>query len=178
MLMEIGRTMEGRTELTLRDIAILLDGVEVPDTTARRLAPFLREDPRLEEEAAELELMAQDAGIGAKQPERFTTAYGNDRDFRRLLTALEWDRPDQVLDPEEGFSVDELLRIAEARLARSPNPLLAEVQQKLEHAASVQRAVEKLMEVFVQELLRLPGHQAEASMAEMERRYRDRTTSE
>ncbi len=170
--------MSNPNALTLRDIAILLDGVEVPDATAERLAPFLRQDPRLAHEIAELKLMAQEAGIGAEQRERFTTAYDNDQDFRRLLTAPEWDRPDQVLDPEEGFSVDELLRIAEARLARSPNPLLREVQQKLERAASVQRAVEKLMEVFVQELLRLPGHQAEASMAEMERRYRDRTSSE
>ncbi len=35
-----------KTELTLKDIAILLDGVEVPDATAKRLAPFLRQDPR------------------------------------------------------------------------------------------------------------------------------------
>ncbi len=166
--------MGRRTELTLKDIAILLDGVEVPDATAKRLAPFLRQDPRLEEEGAELEQMVQDAGISAEQPERFTTALTNDRDFRKLLTAPEWERPDEVLDPEAGFSAHELLRIAQARLARSPNPLLGEVKQKLERAVTLERAVEKLMDVFVQELLRLPGAQAKASMAEMERRYRDR----
>ncbi len=166
--------MEERTELTFRDIAILLDGVEVPDATAMRLAPFLRQDPRLRQEVAELEQMVQDASISAEQPERFTTALTNDRDFRRLLTAPEWERPDEVLDPEAGFSVDELLSIAQARLGRSPNPHLREVKQRLERAVVARRAVEKLMEVFVQELLRLPGAQAQASIAEMERRYRDR----
>lgn len=169
--------MTGEMKLTLKDIAILLDGAEVPDATARRLAPFLRQDSRLATEIAELEQMAEDAGISTGEPERFTTAYGNDRDFRKLLTALEWERPDEVLDPEVGFSADELLCIAQARLARSPNPLLTNVQKKLELAVSVQQAVERLMDVFVQELLHLPGTDALASIAEMGRRYRDRMTA-
>ncbi len=166
--------MEGRTGLTLEDIAILLDGVEVPDGTARRLAPFLRQDPRLADEIAELKQMAQDAGIRAEQPERFTTAYDNDRDFRKLLTAPEWERPDEVLDPDVGFDIDELLRIAEARLARSPNPLLGEVKQKLERAAAERQAVDRMVEGFLEGLLRLPAKQAEALIAETERRYLDR----
>ncbi len=173
-LMEIGRRMEGRTGLTLKEIAILLDGVEVPDGTARRLAPFLRQDPRLADEIAELEQMAQDAGIRAEQPERFTTAHDNDRDFRKLLTAPEWERPDEVLDPDVGFDIDELLRIAEARLARSPNPLLGEVKQKLERAAAERQAVDRMVERFLEGLLRLPAKQAEALIAETERRYLDR----
>ncbi len=166
-----------KTELTIRDVALLLDGVEVPDGTAARLAPFLRDDPRLEDEIAELEQMAQDAGIGAQQPERFTTAYDNDRDFRRLLAAPEWERPDEVLDPDVGFDVGELLQIAAARSARSPNPLLAEVRGKLERAAAEKKAIEQLVGGFLEGLLRLPGRQAETLIAEAERRYRDRTSS-
>ncbi len=169
--------MNGEMELTLKDVAILLDGVEVPDATAARFAPFLREDPRLEDEIAELQLMAQDAGIHPRQPERFTTAYDNDRDFRRLLTAAAWERPDEILDPDEGFSVSELLRIAKARFSRSPNPLLEEVQGKLERAAAERRAVEQLVEGFLEGLLRLPGKQAEALIAETERRYRDQAAA-
>ncbi len=161
-----------RSELTLKDIAILLDGVEIPDGTTGRLAPFLRDDPRLKDEIAELELLAQDAGIDSKQPERFTSGYDNDQDFRRLLTAKVWDRPDEILDPDVGFDVGELLPIAEARLARSPNPLLTEVHKKLERAAVEKRAVEKLMEGFLAGLKRLPEKQAKAWIAETERRFR------
>ncbi len=118
--------------LTLKDVAVLLDGVEVPDGTAARLAPFLRNDPRLAEEIAELELMAQDAGIGRNQPERFTSAYDNDRDFRKLLTAPEWERPEEVLDADKGFDVEELLSIARARLERSAGGLVGEGRSKLE----------------------------------------------
>ncbi len=172
------RGVQMKTELTLRDVAVLLDGVEVPDATAARLAPFLRNDPRLEEEVTELEMMAQDAGISAEQPERFTTAYDNGRDLQRLLAVPEWDRPDQVLDAEAGFSIGELLSIAEAQLARSPDPLLGEVKKKLELAAAERRAVEQLVEGFLEGLLRLPGKQAEALIAETERRYREHTSSD
>ncbi len=165
-----------KTDLTLRDVAVLLDGVEVPDATAARLAPFLREDSRVEDEIAELEQMVQDAGISTQQPERFTTAYDNDRDFRKLLTATGWERPEEILDPDVGFSISELLRIAEARLARSPNALLAEVKDKLQRAEADRRTVEDLVEGFLKALLRMPAKQAEASIAEAERRYRDRTS--
>lgn len=165
-----------KSGLTLEDIAILLDGAEVPDGTARRLAPFLRRDPRLADEIAELEQMAQDAGIRAEQPERFTTAYDNDRDFRKLLTAPEWERPDEVLDPDVGFDIGELLRIAEARLERSPNPLLGEVKQKLERAAAERQAVDRMVEGFLEGLLQLPVKQAEALITETERRYLARTS--
>ncbi len=165
--------MEGRAELTLKDIAILLDGDEIPDATAARLAPFLREDPRLEEEIAELELLAQDAGMAPDESERFTNAYDNDQDFRKLLTAKSWQRPDEVLDPDVGISLGELLAIAAARMARSPNPLLAEVQQKLQRTAEEERAADRLVERFLEGLQRLPTKQAEALIAETERRYRD-----
>ena len=168
--------MAGRTELTLKDVAILLDGIEVPDETAARLAPFLRQDPRLEHEIAELELMAQDAGISTEQAERFTIAYDNDQDFRRLLTAPSWERPDEVLDPDRGFDVGELLRIAEARLARSPNELLAEVRAKLEQAEAEKWSLEELVDGFLKRLQQLPDHQAKALIAETERRYRDHTS--
>ncbi len=162
-----------KTELTLKDIAILLDGIEVPDATAERLAPLLRDDPRLEDEVAELELLAQDASIDPEHSERFTTAYDNDQDFRKLLTAKSWDQRDEIFDPDVGFSLGELLRIAEARLGRSPSPLLTEVQQKLKRVAAEKRAAERLVERFLEGLQRLPAKQAEALIAETERRYRD-----
>ncbi len=166
--------MKRETGLTLSDVATLLDGVEVPDETAARLAPFLREDPRLEDEIAELELMAQEAGIDPEQPELFRAGYDNDRDFRRLLTARAWERPDEVLDPDAGFDVGELLCVAEARLARAPNALLVEIKDKLERAEAERLSIENLVEEFLEGLLRLPAKRSEALIAETERRYRDR----
>ncbi len=149
-----------KTTLVLRDVAILLDGIEIPDGTASRLAPFVREDPRLAEEIAELEQMAHDAGIDMQHRERFTTAYDDGQDFSKLLTASTWERPNDVLDPEVGFDVNVLLRIANARVARSSDPptaLLIEVQQKLERAAAEQQAAERLVDGFLEGLLRLPA---------------------
>ena len=166
--------MKRRTELTLKDIAILLDGDEIPDATAARFAPFLRKDPRLKAEIAELELMAQDAGMAPDEPERFRNAYDNDQDFRQLLAAKSWDQPEEIFDPDVCISLGELLAIAAARMARSPNPLLAEVQEKLERAAAEKRAVEQLVDAFLTGLQRLPTQQAEALIAEAGRRYRDR----
>lgn len=169
--------MKREEGLTLKDVAVLLDGVEVPDGLAGRLAPFLREDSRLKDEIAELELMAQDAGIGQDRPERFTSAYYNDQDFRKLLTAQEWERPEDVLDADKGFDVDELLSIAKARLRRSPNALLAEVKERLELAQAKKQAAKKLVDGFLDGLLRLPVKQAEALIAEADRGYRERRAS-
>ncbi len=166
--------MKREQVLPLKDLAMLLDGVEVPDGTAARLAPFLRDDPRLEEEITALELLAQDAGISPDQRERFTAAYDDDQDFKLLLRAdTEWEWPDEVLDPEKGFEVGELFAIAEARLKRRPNPLLSEVREKLARANAAKRSVETLVDGVLADLLRLPAKQAEGVVATMERRYRE-----
>ncbi len=165
--------MKKEPALPLKDSAMLLDGAEVPDETALRLAPFLRDDPRLEEEITMLERLAADAGISEQQSDRFTTAYDDNEDFKLLLKAdTDWEWPDEVLDPERGFEVDELLRIAEARLLRRPNPLLAEVREKLARVNAATRSVETLVVSVLDALRHLPEKQADNVIATMERRYR------
>jgi hypothetical protein len=105
-------------DLGLEDLASILDARGEDATPAHgRLARILRREPRLSGKVAELEALAEDAGV----PGCLWSGLMLNRRFDRLLAAADWRDPAEVLELEDWEDVfyPELIRIAAVRAARN-----------------------------------------------------------
>ena len=119
------RTEIDETLLTLEDLAHLLArNNQLPFATIRKLEQVVRTDSRFAKHVDELEALARDAGIDTALDDWPVAAFYCHRDFDRLVEVEDWQHPAEVLDPDGtlGISYRELMRVAEARAARSREP--------------------------------------------------------
>ncbi len=139
--------------LTLLEVALLVEGHEIPPASRRRLRRFHRADLRPKEPLGELEDLADDAGV-----EDLVDGFFYNQELDRLLAADEWAHPAEVLDPhgDVGISYPELLAIADARARRSEDDQhVAEVHQKLAGVVAEQATKDDLVRKILEPVLGL-----------------------
>ena len=157
-------------DLSLADLAKILDAdAEIGPELQARLAGLLRRHPDCAARVAELDALAAEAGI----PESPWTALDLNRRLDRLLEVVGWRDPAEVLgeqDPEASF-FPELIRIAEARAAKSDDPaLLLEVKDRLVAAEVV--AFEETLKPFARWLVPMSPEGAERALTMVSTLYR------
>ncbi len=163
--------MEAKNEkgLTLEDVAALADGTgNLPDDTAVKLKPIVCEDESLAEDLAALRQMAEDAGTGLLE-DGLTT-------FKRLSRLREraWEKPSDVLDPNQDVSIRELIAMAGAMAGRADGEEkgeLEELKERLIAAFGDQLGGERVLEM-VDELLEVEEAVAEAVLGQLVGLYR------
>ncbi len=115
---------KNKAGLTLEDVAILADGIgNIPDGTAERLRPLVREDERLAEDLAALRQLADDAGVQLLEDGLNT--------YERLgrLRERAWEKPSEVLDPLVEVPYRELIAMAGAMAKRADGGEKAELEE-------------------------------------------------
>ncbi len=165
-----GNPMKSLADLSRADLAKIVeaDGEVDPELQAR-LADLVRSHPDCAARIAELDAVAAEAGI----PDSPWTALQLNRRLDRLLETEGWDDPAEVLgeqDPETSF-LAELIRITEARAARSDDPArLLEVKERLITAEVV--AFEQHLKPFARWLVLMSPEGAERVMTVLSMLYR------
>ena len=140
-------------DLGLEDLASILDARGEDATPAHgRLARVLRREPQLSGKVAELEALAEDAGV----PGCLWSGLMLNRRFDRLLAAAEWRDPAEALELGDWEDVfyPELIRIAAVRAARNGGGgRELEVRERL--LAAEARGMEEPVRTFVRRLSQL-----------------------
>ncbi|MCP3963626.1 MAG: hypothetical protein GY719_37800 [bacterium] len=139
--------------LTLLEVALLVEGHEIPPASRRRLRRFHRADPRLKEPLGELESLAVDAGV-----DDLVDGLFYNREVDRLLDAGDWAHPAEVLDPhgDVGISYPELLAVADARARRTgDDQRVAEVREKLARTVAERATKDDLVRKILEPVLGL-----------------------
>ncbi len=166
-----------RHGLTLEEVALVADGLveTLSDDAANRLGQVIRTDPRFETEIAELEVLAQEAGLGADDTfECLSVAQAVDETLSVLLDADGWSHPKEVLDPDgsRGIPYPPLIRLARGREGKSAAPeKILQVRQRLEEALAAEMAEDALVERFVARILELPPERAIQLIARAAHQY-------
>jgi hypothetical protein len=174
-------TIPEEITLTPEDVALLADGTgDVPDETAVRLqALILCDDPRriaatwraIAGQLEELRRMAEDAGVELLADGLY--AY---RCLERLRS-LPWERPADVLDLRLDVPLRELLSMTGAMIARADGAEKAELKRLFERLAAAQGEETRdddLFEGLIERLLDVGPEAAEATLTQLEGRYRQR----
>lgn len=175
---EPGRTfMKVSTEpgLSLEDVAILADGTgNIPDDTAERLRPFIRETRRLAEPLAKLRQMAADAGT-----DFLADGLDTFESLRRLRARL-WKRPADVLGTELDIPYNELISMAGAMAERADGEEKAELQelkQRLIAAFGDDLSRQRFFQALLFQLLSVEEDVAEVALEKLLQLYRTRRAS-
>ncbi len=147
----MNRPEEPPEALTLLEVALLVEGHEIPPASRRRLRRFHRADLRLKEPLGELEDLADDAGV-----EDLVDGFFYNQELDRLLAADEWAHPAEVLDPhgDIGISYPELLAIADARVVRPhAEERISAVREKLARNVAEQATKDDLVRKLLEPVL-------------------------
>ena len=140
--------------LTLRDLAILVDGTgNIPDETARRLAPLSRQDERVAENLRQLQQMADDAQV--VRLEDGLTAF----EILQKLRETTWKSPREVTGPDLEIPYRELIAMSKAMTRRvkvSDRKQFAKLTTRLEAWFSADLASEDCFQEVVRRLRSVP----------------------
>ncbi|MCP3962325.1 MAG: hypothetical protein GY719_31160 [bacterium] len=119
------------TELTLEEVARLADGGEVSVEMSVKLAGLIRRCPMFASQVAQLEAMAEVAGVG-----RIEEGLDAHRDLEVLLSE-EWEHPGEVLQPGR-LLYGEMIAVAGGRAREVEG-------QERERVLEVKRRLEELV---------------------------------
>ncbi len=164
--------------LTLRDLAILADGTgNIPDDTARRLAPLIRHDPRVAAEMDQLQQMADDANVARLADGLFTF------EILETLLGATWETPRDVLDPNLEIPYRELIEMSQAmarRSAESDKEPLIKIVTRLEVWYGAHVAGRDCFQRVVRLLRSVPAGIANRAIERLSRvvNYRDESASQ
>ena len=159
-------------DLTIEDVALLVDGTGISDGSARKLAPFFAADPRLAEPLAHLRRLAEDAGADC-----LWHAVKIDQDLDELIAAGDWNHPAEVLDADAGICYPELISLAASRASKTAGPQkcrLLDVGKRMERAYADEQAVEDFFQRTIDRLLALERDRADALLARLVEHHRFR----
>ncbi len=162
---------------TLEEVAQLADKTDQFSSAIKdKLRSLVRSDPSYAPQLAELERLAQDAGL-PETNDRLYAGWLFNQEFDRLLEAEDWQHPAEILDPDGnlGIGYQELINIAESRARRlAPTAAAAhqEVCRKLSEAHKGKQSKSDCVEVFVNALLTFDPEDAELLLGRAARAYR------
>lgn len=133
---------EGPTLLSLAGLYYAASKDKHSRAACRSTALWLvQRDPGCAEQWKNLEQIRKD--LGGDQRHYFEFVWFNEK-FELLLSAGQWEEPEDVLDPDrtKGVPYDELLRISRARLSRETD------KRKGEHLQQVHSKLEKYSQIM------------------------------
>ena len=139
--------MASELYLSMEDLALVMDGglFGISDEGLATLVAMVAEDPRFDEQLADLRTMALDAECGL-----LGDGLQAHQQIEQLLTAASWGHPAEVLGGErEDIAYSRLIRVAAARAERDKDP------------GRVLAVKRRLMGAYAEHLAeRAAGHQA------------------